>query len=64
MVTQEKFNEICDGMERVNRLMEDQISKAAPMCHFRKMYLEQSDSIDGYYEEWWECSVCGHTSSL
>ncbi|MCP4392655.1 MAG: hypothetical protein GY804_00010 [Alphaproteobacteria bacterium] len=36
----------------------------APMCHFRKMYLEQSDSIDGYYEEWWECSVCGHTSSL
>jgi len=41
-----------------------EIERAAPICHFRKMVLEQSDSIDGYYEEWWECSVCGHTKDL
>lgn len=64
MLTQEQFNEVCGGMEKVNRLMAEQIEKAAPMCHFRKMHLEQSDSIDGYYEEWWECSVCGHTKPL
>jgi len=63
-VTQEDFNEICDGMEQVNREMERQISKAAPVYHFRKMSLEQSDSVDGFYEEWWECSVCGHTTPL
>jgi len=61
---QKKFNEICDGMEEVNNIMAVKIELAAPMCHMRKMYLEQSDSIDGYYSEWWECSVCGHTKDL
>ena len=62
-VTQEDFNKIMDGMEGVNRQMDKKITASAPLCHFRKMSLEQSDSVDGYYTEWWECSVCGHTRS-
>ena len=60
-MTQEQINEIMDGMEEVNRIMAEEIEASAPVCHFRKMYLEQSDTIDGYYTQWWECSVCGHT---
>ena len=63
-ITQEEFNKLADGMEEVNRKMADEIYAKAPLCHMRKMYLDQSDSTDGYYEEWWECSVCGHTKSL
>ena len=58
---QDKINKIMAGMEVVNREMAGSIEANAPMCHFRKMVWEQSDSIDGYYTEWWECSVCGHT---
>jgi hypothetical protein len=54
---------IMDGMEDVNRAMVAAIEKTAPMCHMRKMFLEQSDSVDGHYEEWWECSICGHTKN-
>ena len=56
--------EIMDGMEKVNRKMVKEIEDNAPVCHFKKMNLEQSDSVDGYYTEWWECSVCGHTKDL
>lgn len=63
-VSQKEFNKIMDGMEEVNRTMDEQITKAAPMCHFRKMSLEQSDYVDGYYTQWWECTVCGHTKSI
>lgn len=63
-MNQAKFNKIMDGMEEVNRKMVESMNKAAPKCHFRPMYLEQSDSVDGCYEEWWECSVCGHTKNL
>jgi hypothetical protein len=52
---------IMDGMEEVNRKMEKDISAMAPMCHMRKMFMDQSDSTDGFFETWWECSVCGHT---
>ncbi len=58
------FFSIMNGMEEVNRKMVKDIEKSAPVCHFRKMVLEQSDSIDGYYESWWECSVCGHTKDV
>jgi len=55
---------IMDGMEEVNRKMAEEIEAKAPTCHFRKMFLDQSDSTDGYYETWWECSVCGHTKKI
>ena len=61
---QAEFNKIAEGMDEVNHMMAVEIEKAAPMCHFRKMFSDRSDSTDGYYEEWWECSVCGHTEDL
>ena len=61
---QNEFNKIAAGMDRVNDEMCRRIYEKAPMCHFRKMHLEQSDSVDGYYTEWWECSVCGHTKNI
>jgi hypothetical protein len=63
-MTEKEFFKIMDGMEDVYREMTAEIERKAPYCHFRKMSLEQSDSIDGYYTEWWECSVCGHTKNL
>lgn len=64
MISQEEYNKLMDGMEEVNRKMEDRIIATAPKCHFKPMVLEQSDSVDGYYEQWWECSACGHTKDL
>lgn len=64
MQTQEEFNAIMDGMEDVNREMSAKIEQEAPMCHFKKMFIDRSDSTDGYYDEWWECSVCGHTQDI
>lgn len=64
MTTQQDFNRAADGLEIANRAMEDRIIAAAPICHFRKMFRDQSDSTDGYYEQWWECSICGHTKAL
>ncbi len=61
---QSKFNEIMDGMEEVNRSMVKKIEATAPVCHFRKMMLEAGDSVDGFCDEWWECSVCGHTKPI
>lgn len=61
---QQEFNSICDGMEEVNHEMVRKMENAAPMCHMRKMFYDQGDSTDGYYEEWWECSVCGHTKDI
>ena len=55
---------IMDGMNEVNCKMAEDIEKAAPMCHFKPMNVEGSDSIDGYYTNWWECSVCGHTKDI
>lgn len=53
-----------DGMNKANIEMAERIDDEAPMCHFRKMFFDQSDSTDGYYEEWFECSVCGHTKEI
>jgi len=53
-----------DGLEEANRNMDIRRQELAPMCHFREMFYDQSDSTDGHYEEWWECSVCGHTELL
>lgn len=53
----EKFFELMDGMEMVNRDMDKQINAAAPMCHFKKMNYEEGESG----ETWFECSVCGNT---
>ena len=61
---QEEVNRIMDGMEKVNRKMHEEEMRTAPRCHFRPMGREMSDSVDGYYIEWWECSVCGHTEDL
>jgi hypothetical protein len=55
---------IMDGMNQVNMKMAGNIAATAPMCHMRKMFLDTSDSTDGYYETWWECSVCGHTKGI
>lgn len=55
---------LMDGMEEVNREMVENIEKVAPICHGRPMCYEQSDSIDGYYTTWWECSVCGHIKDI
>jgi hypothetical protein len=63
-INQEQFNEICEGMDSVNDEMVRKIEASAPKCHFMKMKLEQSDSVDGYYSEWWECSICGHIKIL
>ena len=58
---QQKFNELAAGMDEVNMKMAEEIHKSAPYCHMRKMSLAMSDSVDEYYTQWWECSVCGHT---
>ena len=63
-MNQEKINTIMEGMNTVNIKMAKEIEAKAPMCHFRKMSYEQSDSVDGYYTEWWECTVCGHIKDL
>ncbi len=62
--TQEEFNKICAGMDKVNHQMYLEEQRVAPICHFRSMFKDMSDSTDGYYEEWWECSVCGHTKDI
>ena len=59
-----KFFKIMDGVEEANCKMVEKLEDTAPICHFRKMFLDQSDSSDGYYETWWECSVCGHTKKI
>jgi len=61
---QKEFNKIMSGMEEVNRKMVDDIYKNAPMCHFRKMNIEEADTSHELCKQWWECSVCGHTEAL
>lgn len=63
MAAEEMFK-IMDGMEEANRQMVDEIEAAAPICHFRKMWLETEDTTEGPGEQWWECSVCGHTKPV
>jgi transcription initiation factor IIE alpha subunit len=58
-LTKEEQFKIMDDMEKVNREMVDNIYKTAPICHFRKMFIDESE-----YEQWWECSVCGHTKVI
>lgn len=62
--TDDEFNEIMDGMQEAMGMVYDKRLADAPICHFRPMDIQQSDSIEGYYTEWWECSVCGHTKDL
>lgn len=41
------------------------MSELRLMCHFRPMTYEVGDSDDtGRYEEWFECSFCGHTKTV
>jgi rubredoxin len=40
------------------------IDRHAPVCHFRKMFLDEADSTDYHTVQWWECSVCGHTKDI
>lgn len=63
-MNQAEFNKIAEGMDEVNHQMHDEEIKTAPKCHFRPMFRDMSDSTDGHYDEWWECSVCGHTKDL
>ena len=55
---------LLDGLEQSYREMTKQIEASAPTCHLKKMWLEENDSTEGYTEQWWECSVCGHTKPL
>ena len=59
MEDQAEFNEIMTGMEKVYADEERRLNDIAPRCHFRPMFLDGDD-----YEEWWECSFCGHTKGL
>ena len=36
--------------------------KKKPICHFKQMdyHAGESDGC-GHFEEWFQCSVCGHT---
>lgn len=63
-MNQKKINEIMAGMDEVNEEMHREELVVAPMCHFRPMFRDMSDSTDGHYEEWWECSVCSHTKDI
>lgn len=64
MISQEEFNIIASGIDKANNDMHEKRINAAPRCHFRPMFIETSDSVEGYYEEWWECSVCCHTKTI
>ena len=57
-------HQIMPDMNDINIEMDIRREKSAPTCHFRKMFYNESDSIDMHYEEWFECSVCGHTKSI
>ena len=35
-----------------------------PKCHFKEMEYYWTDGGNGTIEEWFECTVCGHTKSL
>jgi DNA-directed RNA polymerase subunit M/transcription elongation factor TFIIS len=63
MIDKEEFK-IMEGMDAVNADMANKIEQSAPICHMRKMIFEQSDSVDGHYTSWWECSYCGHTKEI
>jgi hypothetical protein len=56
--------EIHRAMDKIKDEMAKKIEISAPICHFRKMIFEESDSVDGYYTNWWECSVCGHVKRI
>lgn len=63
-LTDELERNAFDGLEEANREMAKRIEDKAPTCHFRKMVLEEDDSTMGANNQWWECSVCGHTRAL
>lgn len=50
------------GMEEANRIMVAEMEAAAPRCHMRPMMWDQTDGE--YPENFWECSVCGHTKPI
>jgi hypothetical protein len=54
--SQSEFCKIMSDMERVYIAEQKRLNEIAPRCHFRPMFLDSDDC-----EEWWECSVCGHT---
>ena len=65
MASQEEFNKIMDGMERVLADEERRLNEIAPRCHNRPMMLMEDDLDDGFPSpEWWECSACGHTKDI
>jgi hypothetical protein len=61
----DEYSKIMAGMEEVYRAEGKWLDENAPRCHNRPMVLEASDKDDGFPdEEWWECSVCGHTKDI
>lgn len=38
-------------------------AKGVPRCHMQPMHVECGD-IEYGCENWWECSVCGHTKPI
>lgn len=62
--TDAEMFDIFQGHEQATIEEYEKIADKAPMCHFRKMFLDESDSTDGYIDKWWECSVCGHTKDV
>lgn len=59
-MTQEEEFAAFQGLNDSYVEMHKQLEKIAPRCHFRPMLFQQGEMIEGYCEEWWECSVCGH----
>lgn len=53
-----------DGLEESYRLMTAERDALAPRCHFRPMFMDEVDGMDGHGAAWWECSVCGHTKPV
>ncbi len=53
-----------DGMNQANIEMMEKLEKMAPRCHMKPMFLEEADVSDYHSEQWWECSVCGHTKEV
>jgi hypothetical protein len=56
-VTQKEFKILHDYDLAMAALEEKEMPP--PRCHFRSMEFQWCE-----YEEWWECSHCGHTKHI
>jgi len=59
-LTKKEF-EAFKGLDMSYEIMDKQIKKIAPSCHFTKM--DYQYGWEGV-EDYWECSHCGHTREV